>query len=255
VCRGWGSAPPDPVSPVHPDGTICRACGNPGSPGDPVVSDSQIHRSHVLEAQARYQDDLARRREAGASAIDDAVIGADHDYQGEFDPFPEPEDGNWPTGLPHRRNGDGTAAMPTAFMTAGELENYRRTGEFAAGAQPSPTPPATNGGSTVSTTVFDGALEGADTPHEAMQQAFQAFGASAAKIAQSASDDLAAAAAVHGMDRDPQTMADIAEIADQAAAVQARAQQAASGLASRHADGAEYHGTGTDAHASAFRPS
>ena len=105
------------------------------------------------------------------------------------------------------------------------------------------------------TAGIDTSLEGADTPHEAMQGVFGQFAEQAGRTAAAASDDLAAAAAVHGYDRDPQVMADIADIADQAAALQARAQQARTGLAQRHADGAEYHGNGQDAHASAFRPS
>lgn len=104
-------------------------------------------------------------------------------------------------------------------------------------------------------TSIDTSLENADTPHEAMQGAFRQIGARAAEFAQAASDELAAAAAVHGMDRDPQTMKDITALADHAQALQQQANQAASGLAQRHADGAEYHSTGTDAHASAYRPS
>ena len=100
----------------------------------------------------------------------------------------------------------------------------------------------------------DTALENGDTPHEAMQGVFQRFSDEAARTAAAASDDLAAAAAVHGYDRDQQVMADIAEISDHAAALAARAQQAKAGLAQRHEGGAEYHANGQDAHASAFRP-
>ena len=102
---------------------------------------------------------------------------------------------------------------------------------------------------------YDTALEDADTPHEAMQATFGKFADNAQAIAQAAGDDLTAAAAVHGYDRDPAVTADIAELHDLAESLAARAAQARTGLAQRHADGAEYHANGQDAHASAFRPS
>lgn len=253
VCRGWGSKPPDPDAPPWWHGTPCRACGNPGTADDPVVSASQIHRSHVVEAQARYQDALARQRQAAG------------DGEHDDDPFPEPEDGNWPTGVPHRRNGDapspaangGNVAAPTRRLD-GEPETPANKQFYDDHGTPfygNPAAGPMNGGTAMPAGAIDTALEGADTPHEAMQGAFRQIGARAAEFAQAASDELAAAAAVHGMDRDPQTMADIAGLADHAQALQAQANAAATGLASRHAEGAEYHSTGTDANASAYRPS
>jgi transposase-like protein len=61
ACRGWGSAAPDPYSPLAPVGAICTACGNPGTEHDPVLDDPQglIHSSHAEEAQERYQAALA----------------------------------------------------------------------------------------------------------------------------------------------------------------------------------------------------
>jgi hypothetical protein len=298
VCRGWGSKPPDPDAPPWWHGTICRACGNPGTADDPVVSASQIHRSHVVEAQARYQEALARHRQAKA---DDAPAGmcdlcpdqAPHlpgdcvrypDAPPADDPFPEPADDNWPTGVPHRRNGyDATdpshdaererdLCPPSPATTEGDRVATRDTNTSdgywdpyrgPAGPThqemrgPGPGVPTANGGNmtTGTDTPIDTSLENADTPHEAMQGAFRQIGARAAEFAQAASDELAAAAAVHGMDRDPQTMSDIAALADHAQALQQQANLAATGLAQRHAEGAEYHSTGTDAHASAYRPS
>jgi hypothetical protein len=276
ACRGFGSGPGDPAAPEAPDGTICEACGRPAGPGDPVLADAggPVHRSHVIEMQESYREGLAHpgtiNRRPRETPPDD-------------DPFPEPED-DWPTGIPHRRNGDAPSpehaysevvdnmtGLRQRACTCGwhmrgfSTENGARdlydahlkpsgSGSTAAPASPAPEGANQEEGEPVTATDFDTALESADTPHEAMQNAFRAFGASAQEIAQAASDDLVAAAAVHGMDRDPQTMADITEISDQAGAIKAKADAAASGLAARHAEGAEYHGTGSDAHASAFRP-
>jgi hypothetical protein len=66
VCNGWGSAPPDPDAPEAAPGTICAACGRPDRPGDPVLADSAgpLHRSHVLDHQASYNEALDRLRGA-----------------------------------------------------------------------------------------------------------------------------------------------------------------------------------------------
>lgn len=58
VCRGFGSAPPDLNSPLAAAGTICAACGNPGTGSDPVLlaaGDVRVHRSHAIEQQAAYR--------------------------------------------------------------------------------------------------------------------------------------------------------------------------------------------------------
>lgn len=96
-------------------------------------------------------------------------------------------------------------------------------------------------------------IEGADTAYEGMQNAFQAFADRANEIEKTAADDLVAAAAIHGFDRDRQAMADIQDLADQAQALVAKANAAKAGLIDRHAAGQEYHETGSDADASAFR--
>ena len=232
ACRGFGSAPADPAAPEASPGTICAACGNPGRPGDPVLADTggPIHRTHAEEMQEAYREALKtdpRMPPGEADVVDDAAVAADHGFEGEFDLFPEPEDPEtWP---PPRAVPDPAAPSPAANGTSPK-------------------------GTAMTETTIDTALEGADTPHEAMQGAFRAFGAQAARIAEQAADDLAAAAAVHGMDRDPQTAADIQALSDHASALQAQANAAATGLASRHADGAEYHASGVDADASAYRP-
>jgi hypothetical protein len=214
----------------------CAACGNPGTAEDPLVvhpDGFRVHESHVTDPDSGlyvppagedppWLQEVGERYQATGEVPAGWTADGDPAYD---DPFPEPDPDDWPTGIPHRRNGDAPS-------------------------------PATEGDDEMTTDMqIDTALENADTPHEAMQGAFRQIGARAAQFAQAASDELAAAAAVHGMDRDPQTMADIAALADHAQALQAQADAAATGLASRHADGAEYHGSGRDAHASAFRPS
>jgi hypothetical protein len=58
-CRGWGSADPDPDAPETAPGTICEACGRPGTEADPVLHDgvSNYHRSHAVEAYMRRKGD------------------------------------------------------------------------------------------------------------------------------------------------------------------------------------------------------
>lgn len=58
-CRGWGSAAPDPNAPEAEPGTICNACGRPGTDDDPVLAQpggTNLHRSHA-EADPRNQAD------------------------------------------------------------------------------------------------------------------------------------------------------------------------------------------------------
>lgn len=93
VCRGWGSGPPDPAAPLADPDAVCTACGNPGKPGDPVLADpgGNIHLSHAQEQQEAYWDRLNRlnqARRSDGSEIDDAVIGADHGFEGEYDTHP-----------------------------------------------------------------------------------------------------------------------------------------------------------------------
>jgi hypothetical protein len=251
------------------DPRLRNACAACGTADDPLVvhpDGYRVHESHVTDpASGLYVppnpepplfggDPFNPRSPAYVEPPDEEWLWRDDD-----DPFPEPEDGNWPTGVPHRRNGD----APSPATNGGNVSTATRRldGEPETPANKQffddiATPAARfMDGGTVTATQIDGSLEGADTPHEAMQMAFRQVGAKAAAMAQAVGDDLAAAAAVHGMNRDPQTMADIAAITDHASALQAQADQAATGLASRHAEGAEYHGNGTDADASAFRPS
>lgn len=42
---------------------ICRACGQPGTDADPVVSGHQVHRSHAIEQQDLYRRALAAMEE------------------------------------------------------------------------------------------------------------------------------------------------------------------------------------------------
>jgi len=65
VCRGFGSAPDDPLSPIAAPGAVCGACGNPERPGDPVLataSGSNIHLSHARQQQEAYREALNQMR-------------------------------------------------------------------------------------------------------------------------------------------------------------------------------------------------
>jgi hypothetical protein len=75
ACRGWGSAPPDPDGPEAAPGTVCTACGRPGSPDDPVLADGggPVHRSHAREQQASYDAALSGSPQQG----DDADVRAE----------------------------------------------------------------------------------------------------------------------------------------------------------------------------------
>jgi hypothetical protein len=128
VCRGWGGAPADPDGPQAAPGTICRACGRPGTREDPVVQalGGEIHRSHALARQESYGVTLAQLRrmrradDERHAEIDDAVIGADHGFEGEHDTHPESE---LPGGPMLQRDANGYHPSPTtegAPMAASE---------------------------------------------------------------------------------------------------------------------------------------
>lgn len=109
ACHGFGSAPASPLSPLAGEDAVCGACGHKGTPGDPVLAAAggyNIHLSHAKEQEGPYQDALNRMRrqenEPGPDAatwkaaverdgeIDDAVIAADHGYEGEHELPPSP---------------------------------------------------------------------------------------------------------------------------------------------------------------------
>lgn len=160
----------------------------------------------------------------------------------------------------HRRPaGDGVTPPSAAALRAGAERAAARAAWQARHEAHRPSGPATTEPARESPAPSEGDampdIEEAETPYDGMQNAFTSYEQQALRVAQEASDDLAAAAAVHGFDRDPQTAAAIAQLNDSAQALAAQAAAARQGLVGRHADGAEYHGGGQDAHASAFRPS
>ena len=112
--------------------------------------------------------------------------------------------------------------------------------------------PPTNGGQVTTPAVTD--TETGDTPFDAMLTTHRQHAKQQRQIAQAANDDLMAHAIARGFDRDPAYMADLQAVADAAEAAATAAEGAVRGLNARHADGAEYHGTGHDADAGAFRP-
>ena len=96
-------------------------------------------------------------------------------------------------------------------------------------------------------------IESGDTPYQGMQTTLAGYSARAQAMHDQAADDLTAAAATHGFDRDPALMAQLQAIQDAAQALVGASQGASSTLVANHSDGDEYH-SGQDAHASAFRP-
>jgi hypothetical protein len=110
-CRGWGSADPDPDAPLAAPGTICGACGHPGTDADPVLTEGgeNFHRSHAVDAAAN------RRQPADQAALVEA-----HNRQFEADTAQA--DGDWPAGIPHRRHGDASLATEGKAMPTGTAE-------------------------------------------------------------------------------------------------------------------------------------
>ena len=76
VCRGWGSAAPDPATMAPaPEGAVCAACGRPGTEDDPVRTDpagQAIHRSHAAKAHERYQEAMTTMRVTTPDATEGA---------------------------------------------------------------------------------------------------------------------------------------------------------------------------------------
>jgi hypothetical protein len=148
----------------------CAACGNLGSAEDPLAvhpDGFRVHESHITDP-------------------DSGLYVPDDD-----EPFPEPEDGNWPTGVPHRRNGDGDAwerqaelarqhlerwtaehgdGSPYADHLRGDVARYEKwRDEARAVVPPDDVPhrpdggaasPVTNGGNMSADTTYDSVLSG-----------------------------------------------------------------------------------------------
>jgi hypothetical protein len=79
VCRGWGRADPDPATMTPaPEGAACAACGNAGTPDNPVLTDpagQAIHRSHLTDAHERYQSVLNLQANAARTTPSPATEG------------------------------------------------------------------------------------------------------------------------------------------------------------------------------------
>jgi hypothetical protein len=227
ACRGFGSAPPDPFAPRAAPGTICGACGRPGSPGDPVLDDvgGPVHYSHALEQLAAYRAALGQP--AGPQMGDEATPP----------PPPPPADGGQ-----HREDlppGACKCGLPTC------RSGWPEQDPVPAGTAPPPTP-------TEGTPMAD--LDSGDTPYEAMLAVHTAHAKEQREVAAKAQDELTAHAIVHGFNRDREYMAYLQNVIDTAEAAATAAEGCVRGMQARHADGAEYHATGQDADASAFRP-
>jgi hypothetical protein len=102
------------------------------------------------------------------------------------------------------------------------------------------------------TPATSGTVEDAETPFEGLKT-YAGEQAKAARETVNHADEVVAYSCSHGFDRDPAVMSQVQAMHDAAEAHAAAAEAAVRALSS-HEPGAEYHGTGTDAHASAFRP-
>jgi hypothetical protein len=99
--------------------------------------------------------------------------------------------------------------------------------------------------------IPSGELAG-DSPYQAAQAAFAGYEELAAQNEQAA-ETLEAQLTMHGFDRDRELMEHIRGLRESAGQIRAHAAQARQALVNHHATGAEYHQSGTDANASAFR--
>jgi hypothetical protein len=110
-----------------------------------------------------------------------------------------------------------------------------------------------NGGNDVNTytDVPNGELAG-DSPYRAAFTALEGYDRAAQQHEQAA-ETLEAQLTVHGFDRDPELMEQIRGLRETAGQIRARTAQARQVLVDHHAAGDEYHRSGVDAEATAFR--
>ncbi len=95
--------------------------------------------------------------------------------------------------------------------------------------------------------------ESGDTPYDAALGAFDAHSLAARQNA-AAIEQVEATLTAHEFNRDPDVMAKVARMHELQAQADQAAADARAHMVSNHAQGKEYHGTGTDAAATAFRP-
>ena len=224
-CHGPGVGIPlvrgDHVKEVRaPDGTLLGEDGKVVSADDKTVAVELPNGLRVTGPNAAVP--VAHRNGDSPdppppdAPIDDAVTGADR----EFTDWPED---NWPD--------EESIPNPPSDETTDDTTEKETEGDTM-------------------TTDF----ESADTPYQGIQNALDAYAQHAAAVAKEAGDDLAAHTALTGFDRDPQFMAGLARIQDNANALVAEVGSVKAGLIARHNAAEEYHGTGQDADAIAFRP-
>lgn len=106
---------------------------------------------------------------------------------------------------------------------------------------------------TTSTSVPNGELTG-DSPYRAAFTALEGYDQVAQQHEQAA-ETLEAQLTMHGFDRDPQLMEHIRGLREAAGQIRTRTAGARQTLVANHSQGDEYHRSGTDAEATAFRTS
>lgn len=182
---------------------------------------------------------------APAPSAGSPVIG-DDDPPGPTGPGPQPAPSaddaptldTWLTDV--ERSGTGPAPQAPG-KPAGEPDHNDTEGD------PMPTNTST------STSVPNGELAG-DSPYRAAFTALEGYDQVAQQHEQ-ASETLEAQLTMHGFDRDPQLMEHIRGLRETAGQIRTRTESARQALVANHSQGDEYHRTGQDAEATAFRTS
>ncbi len=281
---GTGDTPPDArpdgssptAAPVDKEAAAAEAAAwhtpetgagdglSPPQPGEPGPAEGVI-------GYRTGTDDLGEYREPVHDDYHDQSI---QDQQRHGDPGDPSHWGNLPHAdmTPEQRAAYAAAEDDVARAGWGRLEDQPpsvrrnlldsnlRTQTRAAGNGQAPQPhPAgasngsneTSGGNGMPTGTHNGELAG-DSPYLAAQAAFTNFDGSGERFA-GAAETLEAQLTAHGFHRDPALMTHIRALREAASQINTHARNGSTTLVAHHSAGHEYHRTGVDANASAFR--
>lgn len=210
--------------------------GHPGTEADPVVGEQRVDSSHAAEQQAALS--------TTNSGVQQAVGGGDREA---------PAAGRAPADLPPGACGCGMPACRSGWpvtATARREGSAAPTGSGLPAGEPDRN--GSNGGKQMTTgTVPNGELTG-DSPYRSALTAMDGYDQVAAQHEQAA-ETLEAQLTLHGFDRDQGLMEHIRALRETAGQIRAHTAGARQVLVDHHATGDEYHTSGVDAEASAFR--
>lgn len=209
-------------------------------------------RPSAPDAPSRKPDLSARTRDGGTGAEDTSQPPPPPppDPPDPPDPNPDPlADSGKPSGTdPEKPPADASQAPPPVSTT--EDPDADADGTENPGHPAGDTDDTDEGDTEMTADAAD--LSGGDSPYDAAQAVIATVAAEASKMAVLFAEDLPAGMAVHGFTRDTQLNTDMAELEDLANQLAAKAANARTGFASRHAEGAEYHDGGQGAERSGF---